>query len=486
MAPIRWGSPGGSFEGVMVANPPAADIPERADQGRNNWPPGMSRLPRGGVALLFEIGQFIAEDVLRPENSALPLRLSDFEPADGFRSVLRVTLHRHGRYDANAWIRKGVSAEDMQALRGVIASIRPWAPPRPDQHIGECVGGWMGMAPPTGHGILSLRPRALSVESPSDAWVVGSYDRVVPAKGKHPPMSAEVPITLHWDGSRWALVYALAGEQMDDVVAIAPNDAWAVGRRGSGSRIKHWDGERWRFVPSPAMRFVSQEGKVVAATGPDDVWVVGTVAEHGWRIAALRWDGVSWTRSSLPDFDRSVATGVAASSPKDAWVIGSRANRHRALASRWDGKMWRSTDTRALRSSSLGGVVALGPDDAWAVGSTRRRVPGDSFAQALVAHWDGSTWRPASIPRLPRDTFLYDISASGPTDVWALGWSNAPEAAVLLHFDGESWTKVPPPIRHYSFLTDVAAVPGGGAWVVGDDGALTWYQPEHPVLARSC
>src|SRR5262249_54023377 len=139
------------------------------------------------------------------------------------------------------------------------------------------------------------------------------------------------------------------GDQaFQDVVAIAPDDAWAVGWSLQGGVfylpfVEHWDGADWRLVPIPGKN-QNTTFTDVDASGPDDVWAVGFASgRHPYEAVVYHWDGTSWTRLNRPPF-------------------------------------------RAERDASLDGVSAVAPDDVWVVGS----VP--LSGQPLTAHWDGTSW----------------------------------------------------------------------------------------------
>ena len=73
----------------------------------------------------------------------------------------------------------------------------------------------------------------------------------------------------------------------------------------------------------------------------------------------------------------------------------------------------------------------------------------------------------------PTDGWLRDVWASGPSDLWVVGGSiSAGEGppAVILHFDGERWSWVDPPV-----VTPIKALWGiarDDVWAVGDEGAI--------------
>ncbi|WP_283139052.1 hypothetical protein [Rhizohabitans arisaemae] len=120
----------------------------------------------------------------------------------------------------------------------------------------------------------------------------------------------------HWDGRRWRTVAAPAPVNL--FAGTAGDDLWAVsgpGYHGSGDQrstqptMWHWNGKTWTRVPSPAVPLAESAGnrRVVAevndvvALAEDDVWAVGAVTENvccdEWkshRAIVLHWDGKSW------------------------------------------------------------------------------------------------------------------------------------------------------------------------------------------------
>jgi hypothetical protein len=82
-------------------------------------------------------------------------------------------------------------------------------------------------------------------------------------------------------------------------------------------------------------------------------------------------------------------------------------------------------------------VVALASNDVWMVG--------DHSTEALVMHWDGSEWSIVEHP-LPDHTSMGPITASSPTDVWAVSYSHYyPSVPTFLHWDGTEWSTVEAP-----------------------------------------
>jgi hypothetical protein len=123
-------------------------------------------------------------------------------------------------------------------------------------------------------------------------------------------------------------------------------------------------------------------------------------------------------------------------------------------------------------STELEAVSATSPTDAWAVGYR------DDGAEALTLHWNGQSWSP--VPNFVSAKLL-GVSAASPTDAWAVGGFSAPRThtvqTLVLHWDGSTWTRVPSPNSTATInqLEGVSAVSANDVWAVGDFG-----NPGHP------
>ena len=152
----------------------------------------------------------------------------------------------------------------------------------------------------------------------NDVWAVG-YSRNMTELYK--------TLILHWDGSNWSITpspnFPGAENFLYGVSANAANDVWAVGDAWDGVTSKqiflHWDGTSWSQVNGPGgpTACVGCSGDVLAM-GPDDIWAVGSTIGH--------WNGTQW--SLVPNPEVSGAIGVAMRSlarigPCDAWTVGS-------------------------------------------------------------------------------------------------------------------------------------------------------------------
>jgi hypothetical protein len=82
---------------------------------------------------------------------------------------------------------------------------------------------------------------------------------------------------------------------LEDVDALSPTDAWAVGWNPSGSLIEHWDGRKWTILRSPPAVL-----RAVRAVSRNDVWATGTesgqATGHSSRIGTAA-PGEKWARA---------------------------------------------------------------------------------------------------------------------------------------------------------------------------------------------
>jgi hypothetical protein len=245
----------------------------------------------------------------------------------------------------------------------------------------------------------------------------------------------------------------------------------------------------WSIVTSQNAGRDRMLGRVDARTS-SDAWAVGSygAADFGVRHTLIeRWDGSSFEIVPSPDSSRPVnlLTGISTLSSQQAWAVGfSRtgdfASEHlsKTLIERWNGSTWavvRSPNpdpdfgTGYAVNNELFGVHAISSSDAWAVGETMDQY--STFSQALALHWDGERWRNARIPTPGRYSTLYDVAASGPDDVWAVGVYDVEglQRNLILHYDGVRWRRLPSVNTgpYLNYLLDVSVAGPDEAWAVG-------------------
>jgi hypothetical protein len=245
-------------------------------------------------------------------------------------------------------------------------------------------------------------------------------------------------------------------------------DGWAVGSAGislQGTGVdalaEHWDGQSWQVVPSFTQANSDEALTGVTSTGPSNAWAVGwhdpygTVRVHGLM---LHWDGLRWSVSQ--DAPHSpIPVAIDARTPSDVWAVGSGFFEH------FDGTSW--TTVASTVGTHLRAVTVLAANDAWAVGGIDDTRPGYRRDLTYLAHWDGVSWTTAPSPLGLTSGSLSSVSATGPSDIWAVGaLSSGPPVA--LHYDGAGWRQVAtPPTGPFSALAGVVAISSTNAWAVG-------------------
>jgi hypothetical protein len=168
-----------------------------------------------------------------------------------------------------------------------------------------------------------------------------------------------------------------SNNELYGVVAVGPNDVWAVGYSGNAAfgfftLIEHWDGSTWSIVSSPSP-LGDDILRAVSGTGASDIWAVGRSRNSfTFRTSTLieHWDGNSWSQVLGAGGEDSALYGVAAVLPADAWTVGDSTGL--TLIDRWNGSSW-SIFPGPKVTGRLNATTAITACDVWAVG--QRYVP---------------------------------------------------------------------------------------------------------------
>ena len=193
-----------------------------------------------------------------------------------------------------------------------------------------------------------------------------------------------------WNGSSWkAMTSPNVGDDdnlLYGVVALAPDDVWAVGVYSVPwfqTLTLHWNGRRWKVVPSPNVGDGNNFLYSVAALGDGTLMVVGSsLTDTGTATLALRLEGDSWAVLPTPNTDAGFdeLLGVAAYDPTAVWAVGHRQGAFRpfrTLAERWDGVAWTAVKppNRGSSSNDLYGVSSVpGTGGFFAVGRSTSKA----------------------------------------------------------------------------------------------------------------
>lgn len=181
----------------------------------------------------------------------------------------------------------------------------------------------------------------VSADAIDDAWAVGW---VAPLGD-----GSNGTLAIHWNGTSWTAVATPVniGEgpnELNAVVALAPDNAWAVGFSTPGlagqsatlTLILHWDGTTWSVVPSPNVgpNSTSQSNRLlgITANSANDIYAFGSYfASDGsghQMTLLLHWNGTNWTIISSPNptkgnfLDDLLFAGVVPSSG-NVWIFGN-------------------------------------------------------------------------------------------------------------------------------------------------------------------
>lgn len=267
---------------------------------------------------------------------------------------------------------------------------------------------------------------------------------------------------------------------------VSADETWAVGSvidpdtGRSRALVGRWDGGEFGFVrPADAARGLDVALFAVDRAGKH-MWAVGTVSDGagGGRARIERYTRrqPSGVAVPAPALDRNNALhGVEMLAPDEGWAVGGAgpsagAEFTRSLIARWDGTVWRAVPcpSPGSRANRLNAVSARRGDDVWAVGHSTD-ADCDGRPDALVLHWDGEIWERVPVPALVgAGTELRAVAAVGRNSVWAVGSSMLPGRShgvgVVLHWDGRTWRSLLRDPGHVTEVTGVAAVSPRNVW----------------------
>ena len=112
-------------------------------------------------------------------------------------------------------------------------------------------------------------------------------------------------------------------------------------------------------------------------------------------------------------------------------------------------------------------VTGASADSAWAVGVTDQH--------AVLLRWNGATW--THVPD-PAGNDLYRVAAISADSAWAFAYTfpggdlDNP-VSLIMHWNGATWTQVPSPNPGLSQINTVAAASADSAWAIGYFGSGT-------------
>ena len=279
-------------------------------------------------------------------------------------AVGQSTIH----YDGTTWTAfpaPMIKGDNTSYLAGVV-DISPtlaWAggtvnigESNPGQVIAKWDGKtWSAVEGPTFAAGDEPSIKAMTATSANDIWAIGSL--------LGDDQQQLFFLFEHYDGTKWTATTSVSGDAfLLGAGADAANDAWAVGFNGpendnSETLALHFDGKDWKFVSTPSVGSGANQLNGVLALAPNDVWAVGfsTPVAPPSEVATLtlieHYDGTSWSVVSSPNvgpnsiYQSNRLFGLVANSSTDIYAFGSYfaadgSGHQMTLLLHWDGTSW--------------------------------------------------------------------------------------------------------------------------------------------------
>ena len=191
-------------------------------------------------------------------------------------AVGQTTIH----YDGKIWTAfeaPMIEGDNTSYLDGVvdISPTEAWAVGitgvtlgNPDQVIERWDGtAWSVYPGPTFGANQEPSLYGMTAISANDIWAVGSL--LVDNESLY-------ALYEHWDGTAWTAQVGPLYGFVRSVSADAANDIWAVGYNNNSTFAEHYDGTKWKLVPTPNVGTGPNSLGGVIALAPNDVWAVGS------------------------------------------------------------------------------------------------------------------------------------------------------------------------------------------------------------------
>ncbi|HTS35159.1 MAG TPA: hypothetical protein VMH04_05765 [Candidatus Solibacter sp.] len=232
---------------------------------------------------------------------------------------------------------------------------------------------------------------AMTSTSASDIWAIGS---LLGDDGQQLFYLFE-----HYDGTKWTATTQISGDAfLFGASADATNDVWAVGFNGpenddSRTLAMHFHGSTWKSVPTPSVGNGANQLNGVLALAPNNVWAVGFSTpdappkEDATLTLIEHFDGTSWSVVPSPNvgpnsiYQSNRLFGLTANSPTDIWAFGSYfdadgSGQQFTLLEHWDGTSWTIQPSPNPTKKSVNFVSDLlfagtvtAPGNIWIVGA---------------------------------------------------------------------------------------------------------------------
>jgi hypothetical protein len=244
----------------------------------------------------------------------------------------------------------------------------------------------------------------------------------------------------HWDGTRWT-EYALpnVGANQNTLFGVSElptGHTWAVGYYTNATYvdqtlIEHFDGTTWSVVPSPNPGAGRNILYGVTALSDNNVWATGAQmdATGTWHTLTEHFDGTTWSVVPSPDPDTggNLLFGVHAVSPTSVYAVGERSGSSfpdQALLEHWNGSTWSVLTSPADTTESLLAYGVTGTDNALTV--VGDRASDTAPFTTLVATGTPTNLALLTTPNATGENNLYATTTATDGTTYAAGWSVDP------------------------------------------------------------
>jgi hypothetical protein len=268
---------------------------------------------------------------------------------------------------------------------------------------------------------------------------------------------------------------------LNAISAISASNVWAVGQDSGAPLIEHYNGSSWAQskLPSGPCSVFEADCNLTGVSGDSasDVLAIGTgtiPTSAGWQVETLayRWNGTAWAQLAVPSgIPSSALEHIQVFSSTDAWAVGTAPNASDTgsvvAAVNWNGTTWTQVATPFSTTAGLT-VNALSGDsasDIWVVGETATRGYTGGTRTSVILHYNGSAWTQMTAPD---NSGLLDVDALTPADAWAIASDGS-----VLNWNGSAWTVVTQ-LKYESNTAAIAALSPTNVWTV-QPGSMAHY-----------
>ncbi len=219
---------------------------------------------------------------------------------------------------------KAISATDVWALG---SATNPSGLPAP--FAAHYDGKAWKIIPTANPGTFGSALDALAASGPNDVWAAGGTFT-------NGSQSSLVTLTEHWNGKHFSVVKSPNANSGDNVlngaVAIASNDAWAIGDYYTGkvfaTLTEHWNGKVWSIVKSPNAGTHGNGLYYATAFSSKSVWAVGQdFTATGSTTLSIKWNGKTWAVVKSPNLPGGnpdlFASAAAIPKSTTLWAVGN-------------------------------------------------------------------------------------------------------------------------------------------------------------------